>query len=132
MELGIATESRLQRRVQHGHDALSSAVRIEKAPEAVLVAEPGDARAHLLGEHATEMVRTQPDRARCGDAGYTEDPRAQSLLPGSSDWRLLLQIDSADDLGMMWGDVGRLYYWIRDQDLHNYAWDATWLVLQCS
>ena len=32
-------------------------------------------------------------------------------------WRLLLQIDSDDDIGTIWGDVGLLYVWIRRADL---------------
>ena len=40
-------------------------------------------------------------------------------------------IDTEDDAGMMGGDAGRIYYWIRDQDLAAGAWDATWLILQC-
>jgi uncharacterized protein YwqG len=32
---------------------------------------------------------------------------------------------------MMWGDSGRLYWWIREADLAEGRWDATWLVLQC-
>ena len=32
----------------------------------------------------------------------------------------------------MWGDLGRLYYWIREQDLRRQAFDASWLVLQCT
>lgn len=68
----------------------------------------------------------------CGNSGYTQDPTAQQLWPGSHQWRLLLQIDSSEDLtGMMWGDLGRIYYWIREEDLAARNWDATWLVLQC-
>jgi uncharacterized protein YwqG len=51
--------------------------------------------------------------------------------PGALDWRLLLQIDTEDDAGMMWGDAGRIYYWIRAQDLAAGSWDAAWLILQC-
>ena len=32
---------------------------------------------------------------------------------------------------MQWGDVGRIYYWIRDDALLNREFDNTWLVLQC-
>lgn len=32
---------------------------------------------------------------------------------------------------MMWGDVGRLYYWIRREDLAQRRFDKVWLVLQC-
>jgi hypothetical protein len=31
-----------------------------------------------------------------------------------------------------WGDVGRIYYWIREQDLRSRAFDAAWLILQCT
>ena len=36
---------------------------------------------------------------------------------------LLLQVDSDDDLGMMWGDAGRLYYLIADEDLRARRFD---------
>lgn len=36
-----------------------------------------------------------------------------------------------EDIGMMWGDAGRLYWWIRDADLRNGEWDDSWFVLQC-
>jgi uncharacterized protein YwqG len=67
-----------------------------------------------------------------GDASGYDDPRAQELAAGASEWRLLFQLDSDDDIGMMWGDVGRLYWWIRASDLEARNFDATWLVLQCS
>lgn len=67
----------------------------------------------------------------CGDASSSRDPRAARLRPGAADWRLLLQVDSQDEAGMMWGDVGRLYYWIRQDDLTAGRWERTWLILQC-
>ena len=67
----------------------------------------------------------------CGDASGYQDPRAAQLRPRAADWRLLFQVDSQDEAGMMWGDVGRLYYWIRHDDLIAGHWDLSWLVLQC-
>ncbi len=32
---------------------------------------------------------------------------------------LVLQIDSEEDAGMMWGDVGRLYWWMPKEDLRR-------------
>jgi uncharacterized protein YwqG len=61
-----------------------------------------------------------------------EDPRTDVLRAGATGWRLLLQVDSDEDVGMMWGDVGRLYYWLRREDLAAGAWDAAWLILQCT
>ncbi|MCL4517217.1 MAG: YwqG family protein [Firmicutes bacterium] len=67
-----------------------------------------------------------------GDSSGYNDPRAQQLRSGAKDWRLLVQIDSDDQSGMMWGDVGRLYFWIREEDLRNRQFDNVWLILQCS
>ncbi len=67
----------------------------------------------------------------CGDPSGYKDPRAARLRPGAVEWRLLLQVDTEDQVNMMWGDVGRIYYWIRDEDLAARRWDRSWLVLQC-
>jgi uncharacterized protein YwqG len=67
----------------------------------------------------------------CGDETGYKDPRAVELAPRAKDWRLLLQLDSDDNAGMMWGDAGRLYFWIREQDLIALSFDATWTILQC-
>jgi uncharacterized protein YwqG len=61
------------------------------------------------------------------------DPRADQLRPGAKEWRLLLQIDTDEDgPGWMWGDCGRIYYWIKESDLRQRRFDDTWLILQCS
>lgn len=67
----------------------------------------------------------------CGDSTGYEDPRAKELRDGAAEWRLLMQVDSQDEADMMWGDVGRLYYWIRHSDLLARDWDLSWLILQC-
>ncbi len=68
----------------------------------------------------------------CGDSSGYDDPRRKELEAGKSDWVLLLQIDSEDDkTGMMWGDSGRLYFWIRKQDLANKDFAKAWCILQC-
>jgi uncharacterized protein YwqG len=46
-------------------------------------------------------------------------------------WMLLLQIDTDDDLGIMWGDAGMIYFCIRRSDLQAGAFDNVWLILQC-
>jgi len=52
-------------------------------------------------------------------------------LAGGKNWRLLLQLDSDENAGMTWGDGGRLYFWIREQDLAVHRFDRCWGVLQC-
>jgi len=68
----------------------------------------------------------------CGDSTGYEDLKREELEIGKEDWILLLQLDSEEDkTGMMWGDSGRIYFWIKHQDLANKAFDKTWCILQC-
>jgi uncharacterized protein YwqG len=66
-----------------------------------------------------------------GDANGYQHPRFKELDATKYDWRLLLQIDSDDAAKMMWGDAGRLYFWIRDQDLRERRFNKTWMIYQC-
>lgn len=59
-----------------------------------------------------------------------DEPRAAALAAGAQDWTLLLQLDS-DEALWMWGDSGRLYFWIRRQDLARKDFSNVWVVLQC-
>jgi uncharacterized protein YwqG len=65
---------------------------------------------------------------RPGEAGESD----AELLGGAVDWRLLLQVDSQDEVGMMWSDVGRIYFWITEGALAAADWQDCWLILQCT
>lgn len=68
----------------------------------------------------------------CGDPSVRNDPRARELAKGATDWVLLLQIDTDQaGPGWMWGDCGRLFCWIRSQDLAQHDFNHVWAVLQC-
>jgi uncharacterized protein YwqG len=45
---------------------------------------------------------------------------------------LLLQVDSEDDAGMMWGDVGRLYWWMQRDELARRDFSSVKFDEQCS
>lgn len=66
-----------------------------------------------------------------GPASYSDD-RIAALEAGAADWRLLLQIDSDEEAGMMWGDVGILYVWVREQDARAGNFSNPWIILQCT
>ena len=68
----------------------------------------------------------------CGDSTGYNSPEAQPLKAGAADWRLLLQIDSDDDLEVMWGDLGKLYFWIQESTARQADFSNAWVVLQCS
>ena len=67
----------------------------------------------------------------CGGIEGYKDQRVPSLKPGATDWRLLLQLDSDDNTECMWGDLGRLYFWITNDSLQSRQFAATWMILQC-
>jgi hypothetical protein len=51
------------------------------------------------------------------------------IIRGASKWRLLWQVASDDELEMNWGDGGRLFILIRDEDLANQRFDRAELVI---
>jgi uncharacterized protein YwqG len=95
---------------------------------------------HRLGGHADCVQNPEMELEcqlvtnglYCGNATGYEDPRKKILAPGALDWRLLLQVDTDDDAGIMWGDCGTIYYWIREADLRARDFDKCWLILQCT
>ena len=67
----------------------------------------------------------------CGDGTGYKKAKALGLDKNAGHWNLLMQVESNEDLGMMWGDLGRLYLWITDEDLKARRFDKAWLILQC-
>lgn len=67
----------------------------------------------------------------CGTAAGYKDPRAKELEPGAKQWRLLFQMDSDDELGVMWGDSGTLYCWVEEGRARAGDFANAWVVLQC-
>ena len=67
----------------------------------------------------------------CGAPNTYQDPRVPRLRRQAIDWRLLLQVPSAEAAGMTWGDAGCLYFWIHERDLRFANFDASWMILQC-
>lgn len=108
---------------------------LEAALEAMAPAEP----AHQVGGYAG-AIQNDGMELECqlvtnglnlgSPKGYAA-PQVATLRPGAADWRLLLQLDTDDAAGMMWGDVGRLYFWVREADARAGDFSKTWTILQC-
>lgn len=60
---------------------------------------------------------------------YSQQPI--ELRQGADDWKLLFQFDSDRDIDVMWGDVGMIYFWIREDDAKKRDFSNCWLILQC-
>lgn len=66
-----------------------------------------------------------------GYPNFVQFRKLESSGPGTGDWLLLLQLDSEDDAGMMWGDLGKLYFTIRERDLRSLSFEHASLDWQC-
>lgn len=62
-----------------------------------------------------------------------QEVREEASRGANDRWRLLFQLDTVeqDDFELMFGDCGRIYFWIRKEDLAARRFDRVWLVLQC-
>jgi uncharacterized protein YwqG len=86
----------------------------------------------IQGDIMLECAMVAGGGLYAGDAAAYETPRMPEFQELSRDWRLLLQVPSSEDAGMMWGDLGCLYFCIRGEDLRAGRFDRVWMVLQCS
>lgn len=96
----------------------------------------GDGVIHRLLGHPQQIQGFLPYEIAMAEQGLfhssawdTDQGRAARQQHG--DWVLLFQLDSDWENGMMWGDVGRLYFYIRKEDLAARRFDRTWLMMQC-
>ncbi len=59
--------------------------------------------------------------------------RRKAFESGARDWRILLELDTDHEgPGWMWGDMGVVYYWIKQDDLFARDFSKGWGVMQCS
>ncbi len=105
--------------------------------ESLYAPSEGGGNHHLLGHSANIQGDMQLEAQLvtnglyCGDPSGYEDPRCETLEAGADAWHLLLQLDSDDNVDIMWGDCGMLYYWIREEDLAHRRFENVWVTLQC-
>jgi uncharacterized protein YwqG len=85
----------------------------------------------LQGDMAIGMEITGNQGVYAGDGAAHQDPRFPEWAKASAAWRHIIQIHSVDEAQMMWGDMGCLYFWLRDKDLKAQAFERAWFALQC-
>lgn len=61
------------------------------------------------------------------------EERSALRTPSVRDWQLLFQLDTVEngDFELMFGDCGRIYFYIRREDLAQRRFDRVWLIQQC-
>jgi len=65
-----------------------------------------------------------------GSGDYYHSVEGKALAPGRHDWILLAQFFEIDE-NFPFGDLGKLYFWIRKQDLDAGDFSKVWAILQC-
>lgn len=80
----------------------------------------GDEIQHRIGGYPSEIQDSQMQiECELLRRGLSDTPQAEvsdAIRRASKQWRMLLQIDADPDLGMKWGDAGRLYVFVRKGD----------------
>ncbi len=86
---------------------------------------------HLQADMAVECALVRDlGSALDEDADRYED--SSEAYQKADKWRLLMQIPSTEgEDEFMWGDMGCLYYWIRETDLRQCRFDQCWMIIQC-
>lgn len=117
-----------------GVDLTEVELTVEELDElARLPDEPfGDEVQHRLGGYPSEIQDEQMAVA-CELLQRGLPPEADptpAILRASKAWRLLLQIDSDPALKMNWGDGGRLYVFVREQDAKAGDFTRTFTISQ--
>ena len=68
----------------------------------------------------------------CGDGSAYQDAKLQAVRDTAPQWLLLAQFGTDEKGGLVWGDLGQVYVWIRRDDLQARRLDNAHLILQCS
>ena len=86
---------------------------------------------HQIGGHAKPqqaLVELEVAHTALGGEMSGDDPRLREDL---SNWLLLAQFQSEDDVDMDWAGGGTLYWLIRPEDLAERRFDRAWFTWQC-
>lgn len=130
-----ATSLPSELRLGIGWNGLTKAERlaVETAVEALQPPEPvhqvGGYPQPVQGDDMEVQCQSVTEGLYLGDRGGLK--KRESMSSSAADWRLLLQLDTDNDAGMMWGDTGVLYFWIREQDARAKDFSRVWMILQC-
>lgn len=91
---------------------------------------PDDMKNRLLG--CPDPIQGDMQRECQLLADPSTDRNDQAALRRATRWRLLFQVDSEEEkTGMMWGDVGRLYFWIEQEALERGDFSRVVCIEQC-
>jgi uncharacterized protein YwqG len=106
--------------------------------ESMYAGEDGtDWRCHRVGGWPTPLQGDMQTKCAlvaagyyCGDGDAYSAAETEPVRATAGEWLLLAQIGSDEKSAMSWGSYGRLYVWIRRQDLVARRFEAARIILQ--
>ena len=118
------------------HDFVRSHIENGRESDSYFYITVGEEYQTKLFGHSNNIQGVMEFECEMIDQGYTWDnlneATTKSIKAKQYNWNLLFQLDSEEAAEMMWGDVGRLYFWIKKEDLESRRFDKTWMILQCT
>lgn len=99
----------------------------------------GDSPAHQVGGFPRpvqgDIMQFESEQASkgvyMGDSKGYKSASKKDFEEAKNKWQLLFQFDSDDELDVMWGDVGMVYFWVETDKSKKNNFEDSWLVLQC-
>lgn len=105
---------------------------IERYDELYEIDYTGRTLHHMLGyAQSIQNGNMEEQCEKIYKKSLSASERSSSESDGHGKWLLLLQLDSDEETGMMWGDAGMLYFWIREDDLRERNFNDVWMILEC-
>lgn len=89
----------------------------------------------IQDEMLTDCARVSRELCCGGAASYQRTSEEEDgIQSDAKEWVLLLQLSTLEKekWELMWGDCGRLYFYIRKQDLIDKRFENAWFSLQCT
>ncbi len=85
---------------------------------------------HRFGGHPDAIQGDMTRRIEYGRRGKDVDVPDAEIDRAAKEWRLLLQVSSDENLGLGFGDNGRMFFWIRATDLAQRAFEKVVVEVQ--
>lgn len=124
----LPSEERIEAGWEMSGEELEALRRAENAPFG------GQPRHQMFGYPIPEQEDNMELESQLASEGMTisspKDARFKQAERNVAQWKLLLQLDTDDDLNMMWEDGGLLYFWVKQSEAAQGNFENVWMILQ--
>src|SRR5262249_31782163 len=86
-------------------------------------------RAELIASGLYPRIKGRGRNPATGESipSKEDEPLMEKAEAAMQDWQSLFLVDSEQSAGILWGDMGRLYYLMRKDDLQKRAFETVWM-----